>query len=183
MADPAQRARPVTLAEFLAWEDGSDIRYELVEGEITAMNPPWAPHARLVAVMTVALAQRLPQNCGVYAGGGTVLAGNDLNYRVPDLTVSCTSSTQHWVEAPRLVVEVLSRSPQKNDLTGKLAFYRSLPSIEEILLVRFDRRWCELWRRVGEHWAIDDLIGSAELPLRTTTAPIPLDEIYEPLGL
>jgi Uma2 family endonuclease len=147
------------------------------------VNPPWAPHAQLVIEIGSVIKARLPHGCRVYAGGGAILTGDDRNYRVPDLAVSCTPSTQHWVEAPRLVVEVLSRSTQKNDLVGKLAFYRALPSIEEILLVRFDRRWCELWRRVGGHWAIDDLIGSAELPLRTTTAPIPLDEIYQPLGL
>ena len=92
-------------------------------------------------------------------------------------------SREHWVEEPRLVVEVLSRSTQKHDMTGELAFHRSFASIDEILLVRFDRRWCELWQRVGAHWSITDHAGSAELPLRITTAPIPLDEIYTPLEL
>ena len=68
-------------------------------------------------------------------------------------------------------------------MTGKLAFYRSIPSIDEILLVRFDERWCELWKRVGENWSIEDYIGSAALPLRITTEPLPLDEIYAPLEL
>ena len=68
-------------------------------------------------------------------------------------------------------------------MTGKLAFYRSIASIDEILLVRFDRRWCELWQRVGGNWSIEDHIGSTLLPLRITTEPMPLDEIYAPLDL
>lgn len=87
------------------------------------------------------------------------------------------------MEQPRLVVEILSRSTQKYDMTGKLAFYRSIPSIDEILLVRVDQRWCELWQRVGGNWSIEDHIGSAVLPLRIATEPLPLDEIYGPLEL
>ena len=49
--------------------------------------------------------------------------------------------------------------------------------------MRFDERWCELWKRVGENWSIEDYIGSAALPLRITTEPLPLDEIYAPLEL
>lgn len=183
MDKPAQQTESMTLAEFLRWDDGSDTRYELVNGELVAMNPPMAPHARLVVVIGAALERRLPRGCGVYAAGGAVLPGDDINYRVPDLAVSCTPSREHWVEEPRLVVEILSRSTQKHDLTGKLAFYRSIPSVDEILLARFDQRWCELWQRVGDNWSIKDHIGSAELPLRVTGSPIPLDEIYEPLGL
>jgi Uma2 family endonuclease len=183
MGAPAQQPRLMTVSEFLTWDDGTDTRYELVDGEIVAMNPPMAPHARLVTQVAVALHARMPSGCGVYAGGGAVLPGDDINYRVPDLTVSCVQSRQHWVGEPRLVVEVLSRSTQKHDMAGKLAFYRSFPSIDEILLVRYDQRWCELWQRVGENWSIKDHIGSAELPLRTTPAPIPLDEIYAALEL
>jgi Uma2 family endonuclease len=151
MGKALSRTVPMTVGEFLRWDDGTDTRYELVDGEVVAMNPPQAPHARLAAVLGFALERRLPRGCGVYAGGGAVLPGDDHNYRVPDLAVSCVASKEHWVEEPRLVVEILSKSTQKHDMTGKLAFYRSLPTIEEILLVRFDQRWCELWQRVGRN--------------------------------
>jgi Uma2 family endonuclease len=168
------------VAEFLQWDDGTDGRYELIDGDVVAMNPPQAPRARLVAELGAAIRARLPHGCGVYAGGGAVLPSDDQNYRIPDLAVSCVTSREHWVEQLRLVIEILSRSTQKHDMAGKLAFYRSIPSIHEILLVRFDQRWCELWQRVGGNWSIEDHIGSAMLPLRVTTEPLPLDEIYGP---
>ena len=80
------------MTEFLE-RDGTNTRYELVDGEIVAMNPSLAPHARLVTVIEVALERRLPRGCGTYIGGGTVLAGDDRNYRIPDLAVSCTPRT------------------------------------------------------------------------------------------
>jgi Uma2 family endonuclease len=185
MADTAGLRRRLTVAEFLERDDGTDTRYELVGGDLVAMNPPSAPHARLSAILAGAIERRLRRPCGVYAGGGAVLPGDDGTYRVPDLAVSCVPSKEHWVEEPRLVVEVLSKSTQKLDVTAKLAFYRSLPSVEEILLVRADQRRCELWQRdEGGTWTVRDFIGSAELPLRVAAASaIPLDEIYLPLDL
>lgn len=183
MGAPARQPRRITVGEFLAWDDGTDTRHELVDGEIVAMNPPMARHALLVAELGAAIRARLPVGCRVYIGGGAVLPDDDTNYRIPDLAVSCVPSRKHWVEEPRLVVEVLSDSTRKYDMTGKLAFYRSFSSIGEILLARFDRRWCELWQRAGENWSIKEHVGSSELPLRTTTGPIPLDEIYGALDL
>ena len=184
MGAPAhQTPRLTTVQEFLAWDDGTDMRHELVEGEIVAMNPPSAPHARLLAVLAGSIERRLPKGCATYIGGGALLPGDDFNYRIPDLTVSCVQSRERWIEQPRLVVEILSPATQRYDLTGKLAFYRALASIEEILLVRCDERWCELWQRVGRHWSIENHAGAASLPLRATTGPIPLDELYLPLEL
>jgi hypothetical protein len=54
-----------------------------------------------------------------------------------------------------------------------MPFYRSLPSIEEILLVRVDRRHVEHLRREGDAWVLRDLIGSAEIGLRLLTEPVP----------
>lgn len=183
MATRLERQPPTTLGEFLRWNDGTDTRHELVNGEIVAMNPPSAPHGRMLIELGAALRSGLPRGCAVYGGAGAVLPGDDHNYRIPDLAISRTASGEQWVEQPRLVVEILSRSTYKYDMTGKLAFYRSIPSIDEILLVRVDQRRCELWQRVGGNWSIEDHIGSAVLPLRITTEPLSLDEIYVPLEL
>ncbi|MFL5334466.1 MAG: Uma2 family endonuclease [Geminicoccaceae bacterium] len=163
---------------------GTNTRHQLIDGDIVVMNPPHrAPHARLAAELGAAIRARLPSGCGVHAGVGVMLSGKHHDFRIPDLAVSCVASREHWIEQPRLVIEILSRSTQKNDVTGKLAFYRSIASIDEILLVRFDQRWCDLWQCIDANWSIEDHIGSALLPMRITTEPLPLDEIYDPLDL
>ena len=111
MATRIESRAPGTVAEFLAWDDGTDTRYELVDGDIVAMNPPVALHARMVMELGTALRSRLPRGCAVYAGGGAVLPGDDSNYRIPDLAVSCTPSNEHWVAQSRLVVEICRGRP------------------------------------------------------------------------
>ncbi|MFO1037497.1 MAG: Uma2 family endonuclease [Geminicoccaceae bacterium] len=183
MAQPVPSDDQVTVSEFLGRTWPGEWWHELVEGRVVAMNPPRAAHARLVSLVGSALERRLPPGCGVYVGGGAVRAGDDRNYRVPDLSVACGTVGQAWVDEPVLIIEILSPSTAKLDAGSKLAFYRSLPSVQEILLVASDRRHCELQQREGERWIIRDLIGSAVIELRSIGAAIPLDEIYTALEL
>jgi Uma2 family endonuclease len=39
---------PMSLAEFLDWDDGTDTLYELVEGRIVAMAPPNDAHGTII---------------------------------------------------------------------------------------------------------------------------------------
>jgi Uma2 family endonuclease len=183
MADPARQLAPMTIAEFLAWNSDEDRRYELVDGAPVAMNPPAAPHARMTILLGASIERRLKPPCGVYAGGGARHPDDELTYRVPDLAISCTNSRHHWVEAPEVVIEIASPTTEKKDISVKLAFYRSLPSVREILLARTERRHVEHWRREGEHWSVRDLIGNAEIALERLVEPIPLEEVYAPLEL
>jgi hypothetical protein len=47
MAEPA--TRQMTLDDFLAWDDGTDRRYELWGGVVRAMAPPMPRHGLLPA--------------------------------------------------------------------------------------------------------------------------------------
>lgn len=181
MAEKARDDERMRLETFLEWDDGTDTRYELVDGQVVAMNPPLAPHARLLSQIVAAFVNRMPAGCGVYTAGGAIRPGDVWNYRIPDVSVSCTSSERHWVEEPRLACEILSPSTARADLTSKLEFYRSIASIELILILHTRKRHATLWRRDGEQWLVRDFIGSALLEMPIITAPIPLDELYGPL--
>jgi Uma2 family endonuclease len=43
--------RRMTLDEFLAWDDGTDRRYELWGGVVTAVAPPMPRHGLLAATL------------------------------------------------------------------------------------------------------------------------------------
>jgi Uma2 family endonuclease len=175
----------MSLDEFLEWDDGTDTHYELYDGRPVPMNPPIAPHARMMMLVGLALERRLRGGCATYGGGGVgVIKPDDkMNYRVPDVMVSCTDSRKQWVESPRLIVEILSPSTKRVDAREKLAFYGDMDSVDEIMLVWVDKRRVDLWQREPDRWVVRSFIGSSSLPLRTTTEPVPLDEVFAPLGL
>lgn len=185
MPKAARKAKLPTMSldEFLEWDDGTDTPYELYDGRPVAMNPPRPRHAGLVASLVVAIQTKLPTPCRIYANGGVIKPSDDRNYRTPDLVVACKISDQPWVEAPSLIVEVLSPSTKKVDAGEKLAFYGDIETVEEIVLVWSNSRRVDLWQREPGSWTVRSFIGSSALPLRVTTGPVPLDEIFTPFEL
>ncbi len=116
----------MTAGEFLAYDDGTDTRHELVDGELVAMNPPAAPHVRIGMNVYDALARWLRRPCRAYVGGGVWLSDDDHAWREPDIFASCVQG-DGFVRAPRLIVEVLSPSTEKEDRTRKLDFSTDVP--------------------------------------------------------
>src|SRR5947209_3434781 len=89
MAEPALKRMSVD--EFLRWEDGTDTRYELVDGFIVAMAPPARAHGilsvRLGGAIDAALRARRP--CTAQSEAGVVRPDRaDLCF-VADIAVSC----------------------------------------------------------------------------------------------
>jgi Uma2 family endonuclease len=91
------------------------------------------------------------------------------------------------VAEPVLIVEVLSPSTELIDRLRKLADYRTLPSVREILVVFPDERRVEVQRCTAEGWQVEDLIGKAEVHISCCDGPIPLEAVYrdllEPIAL
>jgi hypothetical protein len=60
------------------------------------------------------------------------------------------------------------------------ADYRAIPSVQEIVLIEQDQRFCHLHRRAEEGWMTDLLRGERTLlRLRTIDLEVPLSELYE----
>jgi Uma2 family endonuclease len=172
------QGRPITVAEFLAYDDGTDTRYELVNGALVAMNPPSGRHADICENIADCLRPQLVPPCRVYTSkAGAALDERGLNWREPDVLVACTRPEAGFFH-PRLVVEVLSPSTEKDDRTTKLDFYESLPSVEAILLVWQDERRVRLRERGEDGWHDHDVIGSGAVRLAGVGARLTLGETY-----
>lgn len=184
MADAAERR--MTVDEFLAWDDGTDTRYELVDGRPVAMAPPMRVHGTLVVALGAALARRLPRSCKPVAEAGIRRSDRDDRYFVADLAVTCAPPRPdaRSVDDPVLVCEVLSPSTEDFDLGRKVAEYREIPSVAEILLVSSQHRRVTHWRRDGARWIVQDFIGDALIPLAAAPdEPLALAELYDGTGL
>ena len=170
----------MTLAEFLAWDDGSDRRYELVDGFPVMMAPATEAHGELAAALAIQIGTRLKPPCRVISEAGIVIAHRSDTYYIADLAVTCAPREpgRRMVVEPVLVVEVLSPSTSQVDRWRKVADYRALPSVREILVIFSDERRVELQRRGADGWRVEDLIGQAALALNCCASPIPLDALY-----
>jgi len=180
----ASRApKPMTIAEFLEWDDGTDRHYQLVDGMPVMMAPATEADGELAVNLGAEIRNRLRPPCRVISEAGLAISDRSDTYYVADLAVTCAAREpgRRMVVDPLVVVEVLSPSTGQVDRWRKVADYRTLPSVQEILVVFGDERRVEVQRRTADGWRVDDLIGRAEISLGCCSAPIPLDALYRDL--
>ena len=178
--------RPVTIAEFEAFIGAQphETKWELVDGHIFAMTNPLEDHGQIALNLAAPLkAEAERSGCRVNVGGIRVQASEDglgVTAMIPDITVRCGERVaRSWVMDPVIVVEVLSPSTMDYDRGRKLDFYKSLPSLADIVLIYQDEVRVEHYSRGNEGWlmkplnALTDLLTLTSLPSSNN-----LDGIY-----
>jgi Uma2 family endonuclease len=186
MAEPA--IRRMTLEEFLRWDDGTDTRYELIDGFPVAMAPPAEAHrilaVRLVSRIDAVLAGRRP--CNAQIEPGVVRPDRADSYYVPDIAVTCEPNEpgRQVMVDPILIVEILSPSTERSDRRRKMPAYQNIESVREILLIDADSHHAEVYRRENNHWGIELVRGAeAMLFLASIELRISMSELYEGIAI
>jgi Uma2 family endonuclease len=179
----AEAARKLwTLDEFLAFDDGTDRRYELIGGEIVAMAPPSGIHGALTARLGARITAQLRRPCEVVMEAGILLPERIDAYYQADLAVTCSGLTpKPAVPQPRVIVEVLSPSTAATDYLRKLPDYRGIPSVQDILLVSSTEPRIEHWRREADGWKVQDFRGEGVVRLQAFDVAIDVAELYRDL--
>jgi Uma2 family endonuclease len=186
MAEPA--IKPMTLDEFLRWDDGTETHYELIGGFPVAMAPPAAAHrilaTRLISRIDAALASRRP--CNAQGEAGIIRPDLADTYFEADIAATCERHEfgQQALGEPFLIVEILSPSTERHDRRTKLPVYRQIATVQEILFLASDGLYAELHRRSGAQWITDILRGAdARLALASVGIEIPLAELYDGIAM
>jgi len=182
MADTAQRR--MTVEEFLEWDDGTDARYELIDGQPVAMSPNVDPHGVMVIELGARIREALSDrpDCRVRTGLGVRSPRRRASYYIPDLVVACGPIDRDGRELqnPILLVEILSPSTERLDRRIKLTDYRRIGSGQEILLIDPSQPYAELHRRLdGDRWLtflLQDDDGTLEL--KSVGLELPLSTLY-----
>lgn len=178
-----------TLHDYLEVEAHSDVKHELLNGEILAMAGGSVEHAALsMAIGGLLVAHLAGRPCRVYS--------SDLRLRIreanvatyADAAVVCDpverdpDSPTH-VTNPKVVVEVLSPSTADYDRGEKRAYYQLLPSLAEYVLIAQDRRCVEIWSRIQGRWR-SRTYGAGELArLESLDFEFDVDRLYAMAGV
>ena len=79
---------------------------------------------------------------------------------------------------PTCIVEVLSRSTAAVDRGEKFDEYRTIPTLQEYILVDSRRRWVEVFRRDGADMRALPEVTTGAISLASIDLEISLDAIY-----
>ncbi|WP_295540359.1 Uma2 family endonuclease [uncultured Thiohalocapsa sp.] len=179
---------PLDADSYLAWEAQQPDKHEYVRGEVFAMVGARREHVVATLNLATALKQRL-------RGGPCQAYVSDLKLRVeaanaffyPDVMVSCDPldhAAELYIEHPTLVAEVLSDSTAAFDRGDKFAAYRTLPSLEEYVLVDIPSRRVESFRRASDgEWLLHVYAPDTEVcRFSSLDVSVPLAEVFEHLA-
>jgi len=170
--------------DYLAWEANQPVKHEYFAGEVYAMAGGSDAHVTASGNLYVALRTHLRGTpCRTYIADMKLRVAAADAYFYPDVFVTCSAAdAQQPLEKaePVLVAEVLSPSTEAFDRGGKFAAYRSLPSLQEYLLIDPDRRSVEVYRRdASGHWVLYPYSGDEVLELASVHLSLPLAQVFE----
>lgn len=180
-----------TPAEYLAMEQAAEYKSEYYGGEIFAMSGGTADHSVIAVRFIAELSQHLdPKPCRVFNSDMRLLVKRSGLYTYPDAMVVCgkiqfVERRKDALTNPRLIVEVLSESTRDYDRGAKFNFYKQIPSLQEYALVESENARVEVYRRVAnpsagqDLWTMDMSEGlDSVIQLQSVECEIPAAQIY-----
>lgn len=172
-----------TLADYLAAERLSPSKHEFADGQILVMAGGSPRHNRIETNTARALGRLLQgRPCFEMTSNQRIATGDGL-YTYADGSVfrgGMTVGPDQTATDPVLLVEVLSDSTRDYDRGEKLERYRSIPSLQHVLLVEQRSVDVELWSRTAEGWRRAVYVApDAAVPLPALGIDLPIADLYD----
>ncbi|MBD2428826.1 Uma2 family endonuclease [Phormidium sp. FACHB-1136] len=170
----------LTFEDYLAYDDGTDRRYELVDGVLVEMPPERDENLGIARTLLLELIKHLPADRVVW-GTEIEVTGRRATARIPDLLVHSEESKAAVASAPRatltrdmpppaLVVEVVSpgQANRERDYRYKHTEYAAR-GIAEYWIVDPETRQVTLCQWVSGQY--EDQVYSGDEILQSTVVP------------
>lgn len=172
-----------TYEEYVALEEASPTRHEYWQGEIYAMAGGTPDHAALAAALIGALHGALRGDCRAHSSDLRVYIAETELTTYPDVTVVCGPSERaakdrFAITNPRVLVEATSPATEDYDRGEKLRQYKTLPSVDTILIVSHRSPRVTVHRREGDTWHSADVHAGDAIELSCTDEPLDVDALY-----
>lgn len=154
----------LTPQEYLDLERGQEQKHEYWNGQIYLMSGASARHNLITAnVIAVLHLQLRGRSCSVYPSDMKVRIPATGLYTYPDALVVCgkaefEDNKEDVLLNPTMIVEVLSKSTEHYDRGAKFQNYRTLPSLQEYLLIAQNEQRLEHYtRQSNTEWLLSEV--------------------------
>jgi len=170
--------------DYLAWEARQTEKHEFVGGEVFAMAGASDAHVTLSLNLASLLRAHLRGTpCRTYIADMKLHVAAADAYFYPDVFVTCSAADalrpQDKAE-PVLVAEVLSPTTAAYDRGAKFAAYRSLPSLQEYVLIDPESPGVEVYRRdASNHWVLYPYGPQDAAEFASVGLTLPVAQVFE----
>ncbi|MDK3158228.1 Uma2 family endonuclease [Kamptonema cortianum] len=176
-----------TREEYLALEEAAEYKNEYYDGEIIPMTGGTTNHNRI----SLNFCRKFPltangEDYEAFMGDVRLWIDRYRCYVYPDVMVIRGELVYEGkgtttITNPILIVEVKSYSTENYDQRDKFRYYRSIPSVQEYLLI--DQYSCHIeqfFKQADGQWLLTEYQGeAASLNLKSIPLEIPFQDIYQ----
>jgi Uma2 family endonuclease len=174
----------LTVDEFLAWaERQGEGKYELVDGVVVMQATQRWAHSKVKLQVAIVLRDAIAKAgvpCYVASDGPTVRISRHKAF-VPDALVAPLPEPEaddFEVNAPIIVVEVLSPSTARMDGTTKLRGYFKVPSVQHYLIVDPDEGTVRHHKRGKDGAILRRVVRKGSLILRPPGIELRVAQVF-----
>jgi Uma2 family endonuclease len=174
----------VSVADYLAGEEGGETKHDYLGGWIYAMAGATTAHNLIAMNLAFAARSHLKgRPCRVFLSDVKVrlqIAGEHIFY-YPDVMVGCDPRDTHsqYLRYPKVLVEVSSESTERLDRGEKRLHYQTVETLEDYAIVAQDRPEVTLFRR-GNNWTPERFAQlDQDVVLTSIGLSLSLSAIYE----
>jgi Uma2 family endonuclease len=177
---PLTLRKPMTLAEFLEWEEQQPLRYEFDGFQPVAMTGGTAAHAAIQRNLAIAVGGRLREStCQFFGSDLKIEVAGKIRY--PDGFVVCSpvNARDQVVRDPVVIFEVLSDSTARTDAVTKNHEYAATPSVQRYVIISQDEIAGTMFERSEGDWIGHLLAADTVLRMPEIGIELAFAELYD----
>lgn len=183
----ASTVKRYSAEEYLTLEVESDSRSEFRDGEIVEMTGGTPAHNEITATFLFLLKSALrKQPYSIFVTDQRLWLPDANRYTYPDIMITprppaLQPNRKDTVMNPILIAETLSDSTEAYDRGDKFAYYRTLESFQEYVLIEQYRPHVEHYTKQGDNaWLFKEYSGlESSFVLSSVSVEIQLADLYE----
>jgi len=168
----------ISSQEYLDGEIISELKHELIDGNVYTMAGASANHERISLNICTELKIHLKNSPCEPFGSDMKVRVRD-NFYYPDVLVDCNfdESEPYFTKTPVLIVEVLSQSTRKMDEQTKRLEYFNIPTLTEYVIIEQDFVDVAVYRK-SDNWRHTNYFLGEDVPLESVDLTLTVEEIY-----
>ncbi len=192
MVARSQPSPRMTPQEYYEIDQASEIRHELIDGQIYALTEIYGmagastPHNHIAMSTAISIGSQLRgKSCAPFNQDQRLKVKSQENYYFPDLMVACPpfewdDELQHTLLNPKIIIEVLSVSTQQKDRVATWFAYQRIESLTDYMMIsQTERRIEHHSRQTGGGWHYNTIENEGEILLASIDCKLNLADIYE----
>ena len=176
--------KKMSVEEYIAFEETSDIRHEYYDGQLIPMPGTTKFHNTICQNLIIILRMLLKGTIHKpYSENVKVQITNDKDYTYPDVVITSDErdlESDYIIEFPSVIFEVSSPSTKVYDKTDKFIRFRKIPSLRHYVVVNSEKVDIEVFTKEGDEWTSENYSKiEGELNLSAINIKMAIGNIYE----